>query len=97
MVSPRPSASSKATGAQVHSQLLNVAEREAVLEYAQTVADHFGGVNAVFNNAGIAHHGEMAHMEFRTSTASWTSTSGGVVERHEGLPAASSPPAMVTS
>lgn len=55
----------KATGAQVHSQLLNVAEREAVLEYAQTVADHFGGVNAIFNNAGIAHHGEIEHMEFK--------------------------------
>jgi NAD(P)-dependent dehydrogenase (short-subunit alcohol dehydrogenase family) len=55
----------KATGALVHSQLLNVAEREAVLEYAQTVADHFGGVNAIFNNAGIAHHGEIEHMEFK--------------------------------
>ncbi|QKT06825.1 SDR family oxidoreductase [Gordonia sp. X0973] len=55
----------KATGTEVHSQLLNVAEREAVLEYAQTVADHFGKVNAIFNNAGIAHHGEVEHMEFK--------------------------------
>lgn len=55
----------KATGADVHSQLLNVAEREAVLEYADTVAKHFGGVNAIFNNAGIAHHGEIEHMEFK--------------------------------
>ncbi|ALG84295.1 SDR family NAD(P)-dependent oxidoreductase [Gordonia phthalatica] len=54
-----------ATGAQVHSQLLNVAEREAVLEYADTVAEHFGTVNAIFNNAGIAHHGEVETMEFK--------------------------------
>jgi len=55
----------KATGADVHSQLLNVAEREAVLEYAETVAKHFGQVNAIFNNAGIAHHGEVENMEFK--------------------------------
>ncbi|MFT3899600.1 MAG: SDR family NAD(P)-dependent oxidoreductase [Gordonia sp. (in: high G+C Gram-positive bacteria)] len=55
----------KATGADVHSQLLNVAEREAVLEYAETVAKHFGGVNAIFNNAGIAHHGDVETMEFK--------------------------------
>ncbi|MFT3714725.1 MAG: SDR family oxidoreductase [Gordonia sp. (in: high G+C Gram-positive bacteria)] len=54
-----------APGAEVHSQLLNVAEREAVLEYADTVAKHFGGVNAIFNNAGIAHHGEVESMEFK--------------------------------
>ncbi|MGO3326657.1 SDR family NAD(P)-dependent oxidoreductase [Gordonia sp. (in: high G+C Gram-positive bacteria)] len=53
------------TGAQVHSQILNVAEREAFLEYADTVAAHYGTVNAVFNNAGIAHHGEVEHTEFK--------------------------------
>lgn len=55
----------KESGAQVHSQLLNVAEREAVLTYADTVAEHFGRVNAVVNNAGIAHHGEVETMEFK--------------------------------
>ncbi|MGP3708731.1 SDR family NAD(P)-dependent oxidoreductase [Gordonia paraffinivorans] len=55
----------KAAGAEVHSQLLNVAEREAVLTYADTVKDHFGVVNVVFNNAGIAHHGEVEKMEFK--------------------------------
>ena len=55
----------KATGAQVHSQLLNVAEREAVLDYADTVKGHFGVVNVVFNNAGIAHHGEIERTEFK--------------------------------
>ena len=52
-------------GAEVHTQSLNVAERQAVLDYAETVATHFGGVNAVFNNAGIAHHGEVEHTEFK--------------------------------
>lgn len=54
-----------ATGAEVHAQLLNVAEREAVLEYAETVKNHFGKVNVIFNNAGIAHHGEVEHTEFK--------------------------------
>ncbi|WP_045822179.1 SDR family NAD(P)-dependent oxidoreductase [Williamsia herbipolensis] len=56
----------EAKGAQVHSQLLNVAEREAMLEYADTVLAHFGKVNAIFNNAGIAHHGEVELTEFKT-------------------------------
>ena len=55
----------EAGGTDVHSQLLNVAEREAVLEYADAVAEHFGTVNAIFNNAGIAHHGEVESMEFK--------------------------------
>lgn len=55
----------KAKGAQVHSQLLNVAEREAVLDYADTVAEHFGKVNLVINNAGIAYHGEVDRTEFK--------------------------------
>lgn len=52
-------------GGEVHSQLLNVAEREAMLEYADTVKEHFGTVNAIFNNAGIAHVGEVEVMEFK--------------------------------
>lgn len=54
-----------ATGARVHSQLLNVAEREAVLDYAETVAEEFGRVNAIFNNAGIAFNGEIERTEFK--------------------------------
>lgn len=55
----------EAKGADVHSQLLNVAEREAVLEYADAVAEHFGKVNLIINNAGIAHHGEVEITEFK--------------------------------
>lgn len=53
------------TGAPVHTQILNVAEREAVLDYADTVMAHYGKVNVVFNNAGIAHHGEVERTEFK--------------------------------
>ncbi|GAC70781.1 SDR family NAD(P)-dependent oxidoreductase [Gordonia soli] len=56
----------RAAGGEVHAQILNVAEREAVLEYADTVATHFGTVNVVFNNAGIAHHGEIEQTDFKT-------------------------------
>ena len=52
-------------GAPVHAQILNVAEREAVLDYAETVMGHYGKVNVVFNNAGIAHHGEVERTEFK--------------------------------
>lgn len=52
-------------GGDVHAQVLNVAEREAVLDYAETVAEHFGKVNVVINNAGIAHIGELEVMEFK--------------------------------
>ncbi|NDZ96427.1 SDR family oxidoreductase [Streptomyces sp. SID6673] len=53
------------TGAPVHAQILNVAEREAVLNYAETVVAHYGKVNVIFNNAGIAHHGEIERTEFK--------------------------------
>ncbi|WP_018180593.1 SDR family NAD(P)-dependent oxidoreductase [Jongsikchunia kroppenstedtii] len=55
----------EASGAQVHSQLLNVAEREAVLDYAKTVAEHFGVINLIFNNAGINHHGPVTDTTFK--------------------------------
>ncbi|GAC56775.1 putative alcohol dehydrogenase [Gordonia hirsuta DSM 44140 = NBRC 16056] len=52
-------------GGDVHAQLLNVVEREAFMEYADAVVAHFGKVNAIINNAGIAHHGEVETMEFK--------------------------------
>ncbi|WHU45289.1 SDR family oxidoreductase [Gordonia sp. L191] len=52
-------------GGEVHSQILNVAERESVLDYAETVVAHYGRVNVIFNNAGIAHHGEIERTEFK--------------------------------
>ncbi|MFV0496412.1 SDR family NAD(P)-dependent oxidoreductase [Mycobacterium sp.] len=55
----------EALGADVHSQQLNVAERQAVLAYAETVAAHFGTVNQVYNNAGIAYNGNVEDAEFK--------------------------------
>jgi NADP-dependent 3-hydroxy acid dehydrogenase YdfG len=52
-------------GAQVKSDRLDVAEREAVLLYADAVAAHFGKVNQIYNNAGIAHHGDVETTAFK--------------------------------
>ena len=52
-------------GANVKSDRLNVAEREAVLAYADAVVEHFGGVNQVYNNAGIAYNGTVEKSEFK--------------------------------
>ena len=49
----------KSTGGEVKSDILNVAEREAFALYAAAIADHFGQVNMIFNNAGIAHTGDI--------------------------------------
>jgi NAD(P)-dependent dehydrogenase (short-subunit alcohol dehydrogenase family) len=40
--------------ADVHETPLDVTDRQAVLAYADEVAAHFGTVNQVYNNAGIA-------------------------------------------
>lgn len=55
----------EALGAQVKADRLNVAEREMVLAYADEVVAHFGRVNQVYNNAGIAHHGDVEVTDFK--------------------------------
>jgi NADP-dependent 3-hydroxy acid dehydrogenase YdfG len=52
-------------GAEVKADRLNVAEREEVLAYADDVVAHFGAVHQVYNNAGIAHHGDVEATEFK--------------------------------
>ncbi|NGP04503.1 SDR family NAD(P)-dependent oxidoreductase [Rhodococcus sp. 14C212] len=52
-------------GAEVKADHLDVTQREAVLDYAAAVAVHFGQVNQVYNNAGIAFHGEFERSEFK--------------------------------
>lgn len=54
-----------ALGAQVKSDLLNVAEREPMLAYADDVVAHFGSVNQVYNNAGIAFNGDVLKSDFK--------------------------------
>ncbi|EFQ82480.1 oxidoreductase, short chain dehydrogenase/reductase family protein [Aeromicrobium marinum DSM 15272] len=39
---------------ELHQAVVDMGERDAVREYAAEVADHFGQVHQIFNNAGIA-------------------------------------------
>jgi NAD(P)-dependent dehydrogenase (short-subunit alcohol dehydrogenase family) len=55
----------KALGAQVKSDRLDVAERAAVLAYADDVVAHFGQVHHVYNNAGIAYNGDVEKSDFK--------------------------------
>ena len=55
----------KAAGArEVRSDHLDVADRGAFTAYAAAVADHFGRVNVVINNAGVALAGDFADLEY---------------------------------
>ncbi|PQM49812.1 MULTISPECIES: SDR family oxidoreductase [Mycolicibacter] len=55
----------QALGAQVKADQLNVVERAEVLAYADEVADHFGEVHQVYNNAGIAYNGDVEKASFK--------------------------------
>jgi NAD(P)-dependent dehydrogenase (short-subunit alcohol dehydrogenase family) len=44
----------RALGAAIHATVLDVSDREAVYEWADEVARHFGKVNLVINNAGVS-------------------------------------------
>ena len=55
----------EALGAEVRSDHLDVGQREAVYAYADAVADQFGAVNIVFNNAGISFSGEVEVSELK--------------------------------
>jgi NADP-dependent 3-hydroxy acid dehydrogenase YdfG len=55
----------EALGATVKSDRLNVAEREAVLAYADAIVAHFGEVHQIYNNAGIAYNGDVENSEFK--------------------------------
>jgi short-subunit dehydrogenase len=54
-----------ALGAEIESDRLDVTEREAVLRYADAVQQHFGVVHQIYNNAGIAFHGEVIDSQFK--------------------------------
>ena len=55
----------KAIGAKVKSDRLDVAERESFLVYADDVKNHFGKVNQIYNNAGIAYSGDVEITPFK--------------------------------
>lgn len=55
----------KAIGAPVKSDRLDVTEREAFQVYADAVKGHFGKVNQIYNNAGIAFAGDVEVSQFK--------------------------------
>jgi NADP-dependent 3-hydroxy acid dehydrogenase YdfG len=55
----------KAIGAPVKADQLDVTEREAFEVYADAVAEHFGTVNQIYNNAGIAFAGDIEATQFK--------------------------------
>jgi NAD(P)-dependent dehydrogenase (short-subunit alcohol dehydrogenase family) len=44
----------KALRAETHMQALDVSDRAAVAKYASSIAEHYGVVHQVYNNAGVA-------------------------------------------
>jgi NADP-dependent 3-hydroxy acid dehydrogenase YdfG len=55
----------KAIGVPVKADRLNVTEREAFAAYADGVKEHFGKVNQIYNNAGIAFSGDVEISQFK--------------------------------
>jgi len=55
----------RAKGGEVRTDDLNVAERVAFEQYATAVAGHFGEVHMIFNNAGIAHTGDIEGSDYK--------------------------------
>ena len=55
----------KAIGAPVRSDRLDVTEREAFQIYAEDIREHFGKVNQIYNNAGIAYIGDVDITHFK--------------------------------
>lgn len=55
----------KAIGVNVKADRLNVTEREAFSAYADEVKAHFGKVNQIYNNAGIAFSGDIEISQFK--------------------------------
>lgn len=55
----------KAIGAPVKADRLDVAEREMFIAYAEQVNDHFGKINQIYNNAGIAFTGDVEVSQFK--------------------------------
>jgi len=52
-------------GATAKVDRLDVTERESFLTYADGVNEHFGKVNQIYNNAGIAFHGDVEVTQFK--------------------------------
>ena len=55
----------KAIGVPVRADRLDVTEREAFHAYADQIHEHFGKVNQIYNNAGIAFTGDVEITQFK--------------------------------
>jgi NADP-dependent 3-hydroxy acid dehydrogenase YdfG len=55
----------RAIGAPVRTDRLDVTEREAFQIYADQINEHFGKVNQIYNNAGIAFTGDVEISQFK--------------------------------
>ncbi|KRA31255.1 MULTISPECIES: SDR family NAD(P)-dependent oxidoreductase [unclassified Nocardioides] len=55
----------KAGAPDVHTAHLDVADREGFVAYAADVAAHFGQVNIVINNAGVALAGDVTDLSYK--------------------------------
>ncbi len=56
----------KAAGArEIRSDRLDVADRDAMVAYAAAVAEQFGRVNVIINNAGVALSGDLNDLEYK--------------------------------
>ena len=55
----------RAIGAPVKADRLDVTEREAFQIYADAINEHFGKVNQIYNNAGIAFTGDVEISQFK--------------------------------
>ena len=55
----------RAIGAPVKADRLDVTEREAFQIYADQINEHFGKVNQIYNNAGIAYTGDVEISQFK--------------------------------
>ena len=53
-----------ATGREARTDKLDVRDRQAMHEYAETVAAELGRVNVVVNNAGVALHGDFEEVSY---------------------------------
>ena len=54
----------QALGAPVKADRIDVTERDRLVGYADEIRGHFGVVNQIYNNAGIAFFGEVADSQF---------------------------------
>ena len=55
----------RAIGVPVRADRLDVTEREAFQAYADQINEHFGKVNQIYNNAGIAFTGDIEVSQFK--------------------------------